>query len=82
MRIDLLLELLQHAQKLLAIRFELLDLDRHVAELRRVPTDGLAVGIFALALFGYAQHQGWNMFDNVANPGSGKSGGGSRIYHK
>jgi len=42
----------------------------------------LAVGVLALALFGYAQHQGWNMFDNVANPGSGKSGGGSRIYHK
>ncbi len=29
----------------------------------------LGAGILALALFGYAQHQGWNMFDNVANPG-------------
>ena len=30
-----------------------------------------ATGILALLLFGYAQHQGWNMFDNVANPGKG-----------
>ena len=42
----------------------------------------LGAGILALALFGYAQHQGWNMFDNVANPGSGGSGGSSRVYHK
>ena len=42
----------------------------------------LGAGILALALFCYAQHQGLNMFDNVANPGSGKLGGGSRIYHK
>lgn len=42
----------------------------------------LGAGLLALALFSYAQHQGWNMFDNVANPGSGGSGGGSRIYHK
>ncbi|MDP3636374.1 MAG: hypothetical protein U0989_11520 [Azonexus sp.] len=42
----------------------------------------LAAGVLALALFGYAQHQGWNMFDNVANPGAGKGGGASRIYHK
>jgi len=41
----------------------------------------LALGIFALSMFAYAQHQGWNLFDNVANPGSGK-GGSSRIYHK
>lgn len=43
----------------------------------------LISGILALALFGYAQHQGWNLFDSVANPG-GKSGstGSSRIYHK
>lgn len=34
----------------------------------------LITGIFALAMFGYAQHQGWNLFDNVANPGSGGSG--------
>jgi hypothetical protein len=42
----------------------------------------LITGILALALFGYAQHQGWNLFDNVANPGSGGSGGSSRVYHK
>lgn len=41
----------------------------------------LISSIFALTLFSYAQHQGWNLFDNVANPGSG-SGGSSRIYHK
>ena len=44
----------------------------------------LITGLFALAMFGYAQHQGWNMFDNVANSGSGGSGSGSsgRVYHK
>lgn len=42
----------------------------------------LATAILALLVFSYAQHQGWNLFDNVANPGSGKSGGSSRIYHK
>jgi hypothetical protein len=40
-----------------------------------------AAGLLALAFFSYAQHQGWNLFDNVANPGRG-SGGSSRIYHK
>jgi len=38
-------------------------------------------GVFALLLFAYAQQQGWNMFDNVANSGHGGSGS-SRIYHK
>lgn len=42
----------------------------------------LAAAILALALFGYSQHQGWNLFDNVANPGGGHSSGGSRIHHK
>lgn len=44
----------------------------------------LAAAVLALALFGYAQQQGWNMFDNVANGGGGSGGssGGSRIYHK
>jgi hypothetical protein len=43
----------------------------------------LATGILALLLFGYAQHQGWNLFDNVANPsGHGGSSGSSRVYHK
>ncbi len=41
----------------------------------------LATGVFALLLFVYAQQQGWNMFDNVANSGSGNSGS-SRTYHK
>jgi len=42
----------------------------------------LGAAIVALALFSYAQYQGWNLFDNVANPGSGGSRGSSRIYHK
>ena len=42
----------------------------------------LATGVLALLLFGYAQHQGWNLFDNVANPGKGGSSGSSRVYHK
>jgi len=43
----------------------------------------LIVGIVALALFSYAQHQGLNMFDNVAASGRGAGGSGSsRIYHK
>jgi len=42
----------------------------------------LIAGIFALSLFAYAQQQGWNLFDNVANPGSGGSGGSGRVYHK
>jgi len=41
----------------------------------------LATGVFALLLFAYAQQQGWNMFDTVANSGHGGSGS-SRIYHK
>jgi hypothetical protein len=42
----------------------------------------LAAGVLALALFTYAQYQGWNLFDNVANPGADRAGGSSRIYHK
>lgn len=44
----------------------------------------LATAALALALFAYAQHQGWDMFDNVANSGSGGSGSGGsgRVYHK
>lgn len=42
----------------------------------------LITGLLALALFGYAQHQGWNLFDNKATPGTGGSGGSSRVYHK
>jgi hypothetical protein len=43
----------------------------------------LATGVLALLLFGYAQHQGWNLFDNVANAsGHGGSSGSSRVYHK
>ena len=41
----------------------------------------VATGILALLLFGYAQHQGWNLFDNVANPGKGGTGR-SRVFQK
>jgi len=41
----------------------------------------LATGVFALLLFAFAQQQGWNLFDNVANPSQGGSGS-SRTYHK
>jgi hypothetical protein len=33
-------------------------------------------------MFGYAQHQGWNMFDNVANPSSGGFRQQRRVYHE
>mgnify|MGYP006315067669 FL=1 len=42
----------------------------------------LATGVLALLLFAWVQHQGWNLFDNVANPGKGGSSGSSRVYHK
>lgn len=45
------------------------------------PKFNLATAVLALVLFSYAQYQGWNLFDNVANPG-GSSGGSSRVYHK
>ena len=41
----------------------------------------LASGVFAVLLFAYAQQQGWNLFDDVANAGTGNSGS-SRTYHK
>ncbi len=41
----------------------------------------LVAGIFAVALFAFAQQQGWSLFDNVANSGHGSSGS-SRSYHK
>jgi len=41
----------------------------------------LAASLLALVLFAYAQHQGWSLFDNVANQDRGSSGS-SRIYHK
>ncbi|HMU99744.1 MAG TPA: hypothetical protein PKD04_01605 [Rhodocyclaceae bacterium] len=43
----------------------------------------LIASLAALSFFGYAQKQGWNLFDDVANPG-GRSGGSgsSHIYHK
>lgn len=41
----------------------------------------IAAGICAVLLFAYAQQQGWNAFDNVANSGHGSSGS-SRSYHK
>ncbi len=41
----------------------------------------LAAGLFAFTLFAYAQYQGWNLFEDVANSSHGGSGS-SRTYHK
>lgn len=42
----------------------------------------LVAGVFALLMFAYAQQQGWNAFDDLANSGHGSSSGSSRSYHK
>ncbi|HLO61969.1 MAG TPA: hypothetical protein VK165_03295 [Azonexus sp.] len=42
----------------------------------------LGAGVLALLLFTYAQHQGWNLFDDVANARHGSGSGSSRSYHK
>ena len=42
----------------------------------------LAAGILTLAFFSYAQMQGWNLFEDVANSNSGRSGSSGRVYHK
>ena len=36
----------------------------------------LVMSLAAVSFFGYAQHQGWNLFDDVANS-DGRSGSGS-----
>jgi len=41
----------------------------------------LIAGILALAVFGYAQYSGWNLFDKEASA-QGVRTPGSRIYHK
>ncbi len=48
-----------------------------------MPKFNLISAILALGLFSYAQYQGWNLFDNVANPGGRSIGrGSSYVYHK
>lgn len=48
----------------------------------------IGIGLFLLALFSYAQHQGWSVWGvNEAKHGSGGSGSsgsgtGRGIYHK
>lgn len=42
----------------------------------------LIAGLLALSFYSYAQYQGWNMFDDVANGRGGSGGSSSRIYHK
>jgi hypothetical protein len=42
----------------------------------------LVAGILALSLFSYAQWQGWNLFEDVANSNAGRSGSSGRVYHK
>lgn len=37
--------------------------------------------LLALLLFGQAQYQGWNLFDETASARSGSHGSG-RVYHK
>lgn len=46
-----------------------------------LPKFNLAAAVLALALFAAAQHQGWNLFDDVARSGDGRSGS-SRASHK
>lgn len=45
------------------------------------PKFNLAAAVLALTLFATAQHQGWNIFEDVARPGDGRSGS-SRASHK
>ena len=40
------------------------------------------IGIAALVMFAWAQHQGWNLFEDSAGRSSGHSSGSSRSYHK
>lgn len=48
----------------------------------------LVSSLLALALYGYAQHQGWSLFANEARPlqsatsGTGRTGSGGHVYHK
>ena len=42
----------------------------------------LATAILTLALFSYAQQQGWSLFDDVANSPGRTSGSSHGIYHK
>ncbi|MCG2575417.1 hypothetical protein LZ012_00245 [Dechloromonas sp. XY25] len=42
----------------------------------------LAAGVLALMVFTYAQQQGWDLFDDVANSRHGSGSGSSRSYHK
>lgn len=39
-------------------------------------------GLLALAFFAYAQHQGWNLFDQEATPSTRSASGGRSVYHK
>jgi len=42
----------------------------------------LAAALLALGIFAHAQHQGWNLFDNVATPHGGSGAGSRGVYHK
>lgn len=42
----------------------------------------LFAGLFALAFFAYAQHQGWNLFDQEATSSARSASGGRSVYHK
>ncbi len=42
----------------------------------------LAAGVLALLVFTYAQQQGWDLFDDVANSRHGSNSSSGRSYHK
>lgn len=46
-----------------------------------LPKFNLAAAVLALALFAMAQQQGWNLFEDVARSGDGRSSS-SRASHK
>jgi hypothetical protein len=46
-----------------------------------LPKFNLAAAVLALALFATAQQQGWNLFEDVARSGDGRSNS-SRASHK
>lgn len=47
-----------------------------------MPKASLFAGLLALTFFSYAQHQGWNLFDQEATQSARTSSGGRSVYHK
>lgn len=42
----------------------------------------LLAGLLALSFFAYAQHQGWNLFEQEASSSQRSSSGARGVYHK